>query len=436
VANLSANEDSGLIRIDHRISDSTSLYARYNIDQVFLTSPSGNLLDKTQTSTAPMNGVVTLSHVFSPTSLNVAEVGVNRIWALSHTDSHFFDTTGIFNAVSIPGFEPLNQEADSVKAPSTYTLKDDHTWTRGLHTVKAGVEIKHVAYNYSQASQNGLVYASLPLFAANQLDQVNLLGGVPMHGLLKTEYFGYVQDAWKVRPEFTLNVGLRYEFFNAFHEQYGRDLPFDPATCNGGYCPQGSAFDFPKKLNLEPRLSLAWAPKALHDKTVIRTGSGFYKGEGQLGDLNAPSDNFTQRLSLSSASFPGLSFPADSFYAEAANNCDSPCAFPESRRSHCDSVGISNTTGFAGRIHSRYRLYRLPRLSSVHPVVHQRVRPLFEPMRTPPSGLRSDRYQTDGFEQSFQCVADLSAPRFPIRLVVLGQLYVVACHQRRFDWWW
>ncbi len=326
VASLSSNEDSGLIRIDHRISDSTNFYARYNIDQVFLAAPSGNLLDHSQTSTAPMNGAMTLSHSFSPSMFNVTQIGINRIWALSHTDSHFFDVTGIFNSVSIPGFEPLNQKADSVKAPTTYTLKDDFTLIRGAHTLKFGAEIKHVAYNYSQMSQNALVYASLAGFQANQLDQVNLLGGVPMHGLLKTEYFGYAQDTWKARPELTINIGLRYEFFNAFHEQYGRDLPFDPATCPGGYCPQGSAFDFPKELNLEPRLSVAWAPKALHGKTVIRTGSGIYKGEGQLGDLNAPSDNFTQRLSLSSASFPGLSFPADSFYAEAANSAVTPRA--------------------------------------------------------------------------------------------------------------
>jgi hypothetical protein len=272
-----------------------------------------------------MNGTINLSHVFSPTMFDNLQLGMNRIWALTHTDSHLFDTTNIFNSVSVPGFDKLNQKADAVKAPTTYTVKDDFTWTRGLHTVKAGVEIKRVVYNYSQASENALVYASLPGFSANQLDQLNLIGGVPTHGLRKTETFGYVQDAWKATPELMLTLGLRYEFFNAFHELHGRDLPFDLTTC-GGFCPQGSDFDFPKKLNLEPRLSVAWAPKALHGKTVIRAGSGFYKGEGQLGDLNAPSDNFTQRLSLSSASFPGLSFPADSFYAAAANQAVTPRA--------------------------------------------------------------------------------------------------------------
>jgi hypothetical protein len=325
VGSVNSNEDSGLIRIDHRISDATNFFARYNIDQVHLSSPNGNLLDTTQTDTAPMNGVINLSHVFSPSMFNVLQLGANRIWALSLADSHFFDTTKIFNSVSVPGFEKLNQASNAVKAPTTYTVKDDFTWTRGLHTIKAGVEIKRVVYNYSQASENALVYASLAGFAANQLDQVNLIGGVPTHGLLKTEYFGYIQDTWKVTPTLNVNAGLRYEFFNAFHEQYGRDLPFDLTTC-GGFCPVGSAFDFPKKLNLEPRLSLAWSPKVFHGNTVIRAGSGFYKGEGQLGDLNAPSDNYTQRLSLSSVSFPGLSFPADSFYAAAANQAVTPRA--------------------------------------------------------------------------------------------------------------
>lgn len=63
---LASNEDSGLIRIDHRISDSTNFSARYNIDQVHLSAPSGNLLDTSLTDTAPMNGSMTLSHTFTP----------------------------------------------------------------------------------------------------------------------------------------------------------------------------------------------------------------------------------------------------------------------------------------------------------------------------------------------------------------------------------
>lgn len=85
VGSVSANEDSGLVRIDHRINDSTNLFARYNLDQVQLASPTGNLLDKMQTSTSPKNAAINLSHVFSSSMFNVLQLGMNRIWALTHT---------------------------------------------------------------------------------------------------------------------------------------------------------------------------------------------------------------------------------------------------------------------------------------------------------------------------------------------------------------
>ncbi len=331
VGSIAADEDSGLIRIDHKINDATNVSARYNIDKVHLASPSGNLRDTTQTDTAPMNGMLTLSRVISPTMFNVTQLGANRISRAGSTASHLFDTTKIFNSFNIPGYEKLLQANATVGAPTTYTFKDDFTWTRGRHTVKAGVEIRRVIYNYSQASENAIVYATLAGFIANKVDQVNLIGGIPTHSLLETQYFGYIQDTVKLRPNLTFNIGLRYEFFNSFHEQYGRALPFDLETC-GGYCPKGSAFGFPDKKNFEPRLSFAWTPKMLGGKTVIRAGSGMYKGQGQLGDLNGPSDNFTQRLSLSSVSFPGLSFPADSFYAAAANQAVTPRALGRNRK--------------------------------------------------------------------------------------------------------
>jgi Carboxypeptidase regulatory-like domain len=328
---VSSSENSGLIRIDHRISDTTNFFARYNIDVVSLSSPSGVLLDKSLTNAGPMNGSLSLSHVFSPTMFNLVQLGVNRIHTLNSTNSHFFDMTGINNSIAIPGLTTVGEVANAVSSPTSYSLKDDFTWTRGAHTIRAGIEIKRVLYNYSQVQQNQLVYSSLTNFAANQIDQINLIGGVPTHGLDKTEYFGYIQDAWKVKSNFTLNVGLRYEFFNRFHEIYGRDLPFDLNTC-GGFCPVGGEFTYPVEGNLEPRVSFAYSPELFRGKVVVRSGFGIYHGEGQLGDLNAPSDNYTQRSSLSSASFPDLSFPANRFYPLAGSVAVTPRGLVRNRQ--------------------------------------------------------------------------------------------------------
>ena len=73
-------------------------------------------------------------------------------------------------------------------------MKDDWTWIRGKHTLKAGIENRCVWYNYSMASDNLLSWTSAATFAANKLDQVTLNGGVPMHGLRRTPSFGYIQD--------------------------------------------------------------------------------------------------------------------------------------------------------------------------------------------------------------------------------------------------
>jgi hypothetical protein len=278
-----------------------------------------------------MNGVLQLMHIFSPNMFDQLQLGVNRVYSLSHTDSHLFDASHIFNSLAVPGFTTLNQAADSVSAPTTYSVLDNWSLIRGQHTIKAGVEIKQVNDNYSQASENALVYTSLSDFVANHLNQVNLIGGVPTHGLHKTMVFAYLQDQWKLKPNLTATIGLRYEFFNRFHEIYGRDLPFDPTTC-GGPCPQGSEFSYPVTRNVEPRLSVAWAPAKFHGKTVIRTGGGLYKGEGQLGDLNAPSDNFTQRFTLSTVNFPTLSYPADPFFAQASQQAVTPRALQRDRQ--------------------------------------------------------------------------------------------------------
>ncbi len=325
------SENSGLIRIDHRISDSTNFFARYNIDRVSLAGPSGVLLDRALTDAAPLNGSLNLSHVFSPTMYNMVQLGVNRVHTTSTTDSHLYETAKIYNAVVVPGLTKLNEGSTAVKSPTTYSLKDDFTWTHGEHTLQAGAEIKRVLYNYSQVAETDLSYATIANFALNKLDQVNLIGGVPTHGLDKTMYFGYIQDAWKARTNFTLTIGLRYEFFNRFHEIYGRDIPFDLNTC-GGFCPVGGEFTYPVTDNVEPRVSFAWSPELFHGRVVVRPGFGEYKGEGQLGDLNAPSDNYTQRSTLSSASFPNLSFPADQYYSLAGSVAVTPRALIRNRQ--------------------------------------------------------------------------------------------------------
>ena len=136
-----------------------------------------------------------------------------------------------------------------------------------------------------------------------------------MNGLRKTEVYSYAQDEWKFRPNLTLNLGVRYSFYNIFHEVHGKANPFDFATCGAaGYCGVGASFGNPNTLDVDPRISLAWSPSALGGgKTVIRSGFGIYHGDGQLDDQNVPIKNEVGAYSLSAQSTPGLSYPITPF---------------------------------------------------------------------------------------------------------------------------
>jgi hypothetical protein len=312
-------EDSYLIRGQHTFNDNNNFFVRYNIDHATITSPNGLLFDKTIVATSPMNATVQYTHVFTPTLLNEARIGFNRAWSTTTTSSYLTSTQGITYALSVSGISSLLNSNSSELAPSTYSYLDDLTRTLGRHTIKGGVEIKDVQYNYSQMGVHQLQYNSTSDFQNNALDSVSVVAAVPVHGLHKVETFAYIQDQFKLRSNLTLTYGLRYEFFNVLHEVQGRSLAFDPATC-GGDCPQGAPFTFPVTTNFEPRFSFGWEPKTFNGKVVLRGGAGVYHGEAQLGDLNAPSDNFTTLFGLLPANFPGLSWPVDPFVAIAAQN--------------------------------------------------------------------------------------------------------------------
>ena len=312
-------EDSYLVRGQYIVNDKNSVLARYNIDHANLTGPSGALRDLAVTNTSPMNATVQYVHVFTPTLVNEAAIGFNRQWSVGSTVGWLQTTQAIPYALAVSGFTSLSNSKVSESAPSTYSLLDNLTKSFGRHSIKAGFELKEVHFNYSQAGTHQLQYNGVTQFQNNLLDSVSVVADVPVHGLHKLETFVYAQDTFKMRPNLTFTYGLRYAFLNVLHEVHGRSRAWDDVTC-GGNCPVGGLFTIPVYTDFEPRFSFGWEPEFLHGKTSLRGGFGLYHGEGQIGDLNAPSDNFTTLFGLTPAVFPGLSWPVDNFVAKAAQN--------------------------------------------------------------------------------------------------------------------
>jgi hypothetical protein len=294
------SEDSGLFRVQHTFNEKNSLFVRYNIDQANLYGASGALRDTSVTNTSPMNATVQYVHVFTPTLLNEAIIGFNRQYSLATTTGYLTASQGINYSIAWQGFTGLTNTKNTESAPSTYSFLDNVTKTFGRHSVKAGVELKEVHFNYNQAGVHALSYSSINAILTDRLDNVQITDDVPVHGLHKLETFLYAMDTYKLEPNLTLTYGLRWAFLNTLHEVHGRSLAWDDVTC-GGNCPQGGQFTIPVYTDFEPRFSFGWEPKAFNGKLSLRGGAGVYHGEGQIGDLNAPSDNFTSLFNVTPA---------------------------------------------------------------------------------------------------------------------------------------
>lgn len=294
------------------------MYARFNYDSAVSVVPlaqGGSYLTSTQqTESRPVNGEIEHLHLFSATLLNEEKFGFNRGNVYTTNQS----TLGLPYAVSVAGFTTLPTNQYKLGVGNSFSFLDNATWIHGAPTVKTGVEIRRIQLNQGNTASGTVSYASAASFAKNAVSSATYAAALPVNGLRKTEVYAYAQDEWKVQPNLTLNLGLRYSFYNRFHEVLGRAIPFDFATCGAaGFCGAGAEFGRPNVRDVDPRVSVMWSPLATHGRTVLRGGFGIYHGDGQLDDQNLPINNEVARYTLSARTIPGLTFPVDPFLATA-----------------------------------------------------------------------------------------------------------------------
>lgn len=181
-------------------------------------------------------------------------------------------------------------------------LQDNASWSRGRHTIQFGGEFDHQdspasglpnapgSFNFDPAFVLKPLRFPSSISSANQTPYMNgltgILEGVAFVSLTngktftpfkEPDYALYVQDNWKVLPNFTLNLGVRYEFFgqsvNELHslsvaQQTGSN-PFWSTTL------PLAATTYPSiksdYRNFEPRIGIAYTPD-FAKKMVIHAG--------------------------------------------------------------------------------------------------------------------------------------------------------------------
>jgi hypothetical protein len=311
-APTTVHEDTWLIRIDHKISENTLLYARAQRDISLVDAPNGSSSlqsDKLQTINHPANYMVALQHTFRPTLFDELKFYINR------APFHNPQASALPYAVSTNDFVGLNNNSADIEVGSTFGLVDNLTWSRARHTFKMGMEYRRVRLNQGQTSNNVLTFGDDYSLSQASLSNINYIAPWCCHGLRRNFFMPYFQDEWKATPTLTLTAGLRWDYYGVAHEATNRTTVFDlnqfhgvclgtgsfnvppsPGPINTAPCPAKPALYNASYVNFDPRLALAWAPAALHEKTVFRTGFGIYHGAAQNDDLNAGLESDTFRV--------------------------------------------------------------------------------------------------------------------------------------------
>ena len=247
------------------------------------------------------------TRTISPTMINEARFSANG-WnwdeANSNPQEPFGLPTGNFDSMGNVTVQALGAQTPSQFDQLTYNGRDTLTKIYNSHSLKFGADISHAQFLDaapwagvpSYQFHNLWDYANDATYRENGTN-FNPVTGAPTTAQknLRFNIIGiFVQDDWKVKPNLTVNLGMRWEYFSPLTETKGNisnpilgqgNQPLDRLSLHTG----GNLFNTSPN-NFGPQLGVAWNPT---NKLVFRGGAGIGYNLEQLaitsnGRFNPP----------------------------------------------------------------------------------------------------------------------------------------------------
>jgi hypothetical protein len=262
------------------------------------------------------------NHTFTPTLLNEARFGIsgwnydeladnNLLWGMPSA------TFLAFGNVAPPGW---GVAGPGVFDQGTWNARDSLMKMHGSHSFKFGADISRSHFlddnagsaRPSWAFQNLWSYANdAPYQETGNFDPLTGIPSDNQKNLRFNVMAFYAQDDWKVKPNLTVNLGLRWEYYSPMEETAGHIsnpvLGSGTAILTGLYMKYGDLNQTSKR-NFGPQLGFAWAPgsvlrRDLNHKLVLRGGFGVGFNVQQLATLSNGRSNppFTTSLTFNSS---------------------------------------------------------------------------------------------------------------------------------------
>ena len=252
---------------------------------------------------------------------------------------------------------PQGENTPGVVAQNTYGFGDIFSLAHANHSLKFGFQ-----YRKEQNNNNELGFArplytfsqpwnfanDAPIFEQNAVNP-NTGAPDPAQRYFRTSYYGgFAQDDWKVFPNLTVNLGLRYEYYTPVSETQGllSNLVLagnGPLAVANGSLITGKTVYSTSKNNFGPRIGFAWSPTQYEQKIVFRGGFGMYynpvpEAVFDPARENPPFHAFeTNCCGTAGPPFDGFGSPFDATCGPAANmpciiyalgGSDSPLSYP------------------------------------------------------------------------------------------------------------
>ena len=333
-------ETAASARLDFRLSNRWSSYVRVFHDQGVSDAPDSVSGRVVHTEANPSNAVFNLQGVLSDRTTNEFKFGYNaaptRIAGVvpagaSVLAGSIINLTGSVanngiagqgssSGITVPGGLVRSNSAQNGRAqpydPYTLSFIDSLSSLRGNHFIKVGGEARIIRMSTDRLGGTTYSFQNLNAFLANTPSTIQFLGdesapsvfnnGATGERHIQQEYLiGYAQDEFHVSPNFTLNYGVRYDYYTPIREANDLQVKFNVDT--GVIDPNTTPVFKSTKTNFQPRVGATYA---ITEKTTVRGGFGMFVGPGQTEDqVQTIADS--DRVSVTLSSGASLAYPLE-----------------------------------------------------------------------------------------------------------------------------
>ncbi len=310
-------EDFGTIRLDYKIGTNDTLFGTFLKDQADYLQPDSFNDTLTHSNTSRTTVSMEESHTFGSSFVNAARIGYNRDNVINQFTPTAINPAagntalGAFASPLTPQAPPrlsvhggitdffggTNAGSHYLHTWNSYQAYDDAFWTHGNHTIKFGGGVENMRYNEHTYQEPGGRYQfpSYTQFLEGipKSFESSLVNAVDEPREFRQTLFNlYVQDDWKLKPNLTVNLGVRYEPTTVLSDAQGRITNLATITAVSPTC--GTQFSAPIPTqagsscggvgpyyknatlrNFEPRLGFAYDPFK-DGKTSVRGSFGIY----------------------------------------------------------------------------------------------------------------------------------------------------------------